>query len=60
MSFESLLERKAELIVFLETFDETFGHEITQKHSYAGSQWLKTLNLTRILVQMTKGKSTFI
>ena len=41
MTFQELTSRKAELVVFVETYDETYGHSITQKHSYAGDQWLE-------------------
>ena len=39
MSLEELVKRNGELIVLFETFDETFGQNIVQKHSYAGKQW---------------------
>ncbi len=36
---DELMRRNCELIVLFETFDETFGQNILQKHSYAGEQW---------------------
>ena len=39
MKTEDLVKRNGELIVLFETFDETFGQDIVQKHSYAGDQW---------------------
>lgn len=39
LKVEDLINTNAELVIFLETFDETFGHEIVQKHSYAAEQW---------------------
>jgi inward rectifier potassium channel len=40
---EDLQSRHAELVVFIETFDETFGREIVQKHSYAEHQWTENV-----------------
>lgn len=39
LSLQDLLKRNAELIVLFETYDETFGQNVFQKHSYAGKQW---------------------
>lgn len=41
MSLEDLKKRNCEVVIFLETFDETFGQEIIQKHSYGCDQWLE-------------------
>lgn len=43
LSLEELKRKNAEMVIFLETFDETFGHEIIQKHSYSGEQWLENV-----------------
>ncbi|MBU2020545.1 MAG: hypothetical protein KJ941_12935 [Bacteroidetes bacterium] len=43
LPLKSILKRNGEIVVFLETFDETFGVEILQKHSYAGEQWAEKL-----------------
>lgn len=41
MGLEDLKQRNCEIVIFLETFDETFGQEIIQKHSYGSDQWLE-------------------
>ncbi len=38
VSFEELKKRNSEVIVMVETFDETFGQMVIQKHSYAQEQ----------------------
>ncbi|MFA7272900.1 MAG: ion channel [Crocinitomicaceae bacterium] len=43
LKVEDLMKRNAELIVLFETFDETFGQEMIQKHSYADNQWLENV-----------------
>lgn len=40
MSINDLKRRNAEVIVMVETFEETFGQMIIQKHSYGQDQWL--------------------
>ena len=36
---KELIRRNAELLVLIETFDETFSQSILEKHSYACNQW---------------------
>lgn len=43
LELKDLQKRNAELVILLETFDETFGHEIVQKHSYAENQWIENV-----------------
>lgn len=40
LSIADLKRRNAEVIVMVETFEETFGQMIIQKHSYGQGQWL--------------------
>ncbi|MCT4561400.1 MAG: ion channel [Crocinitomicaceae bacterium] len=40
-NIQELKKRNCEIVIFLETFDETFGQEIIQKHSYGADQWLE-------------------
>lgn len=39
MNVDELRYRNAEVVVLVETFDETFGQTILKKHSYAQEQW---------------------
>lgn len=48
LTVKDLKERHAELIVLFETFDETFGQEMIQKHSYADEQWLENVKFDMI------------
>ncbi len=43
LSLDELVKRNCELIVLFETFDETFGQNVLQKHSYAGEQWVENV-----------------
>ena len=45
---KDLKQRHAELVVLFETFDETFGHEMIQKHSYAEDQWMENVKFDLI------------
>jgi len=40
LSIADLKKRNAEVIIMIETFEETFGQIIIQKHSYGQDQWL--------------------
>lgn len=39
LTLKDLQSRNAEVIIFLESYDESFGKTVIQKHSYAGDQW---------------------
>jgi inward rectifier potassium channel len=56
LSLESIVKRNGELVIFLETFDETFGVEIIQKHSYAGEQWAENLKFDMNFNSNSEGK----
>lgn len=47
LSLAELQKRNAEVIVMVETFDETFGQSIIKKHSYAQEQWLEGMKFDR-------------
>jgi inward rectifier potassium channel len=56
LTVSDLNRRHAELVVLFETFDETFGQEIIQKHSYAGDQWLENVKFDLIYGPNEKGQ----
>jgi inward rectifier potassium channel len=39
LSLEDLKSKNAELIILIETFDETYRQMVLHKHSYAQHQW---------------------
>ncbi len=47
IGFDELVNRHAEVIILVETFDETFSQTILQKHSYASEQWLENVKFER-------------
>jgi len=49
-------ERRAELIVMVEAFDETFAQNIIEKSSFAGNQWIEGVKFKRNFSLNTKGK----
>ncbi len=58
VSLSELVKRNAEVIVMVETFDETFGQMIIQKHSYAQHQWLEGVKFDRNFRTNGNGKLT--
>lgn len=47
LSIDDLVNRHAELIILIETFDETFSQTILQKHSYGGVDFLDNVKFER-------------
>lgn len=39
LTLQELMHKNAELVILVETFDETYGQALLQKHSYAHDQW---------------------
>ncbi len=58
LTLKDLKKRNAEVIVMVETFDETFAQEIIQKHSYAHSQWIEGMKFDRNFRIDEKGRLT--
>lgn len=56
VSIDELVKRNVELIVLFETFDETFGQNIIQKHSYAGKQWRENVKFDTNFKPNAKGQ----
>ncbi len=56
LSIKDLIERNAEVVILVETFDETYSQTILQKHSYAASQWLDNVRFERNFESNEKGK----
>lgn len=56
LSVAELKARNAELVVLFETFDETFGQEMVQKHSYGGDQWLENVKFDMIFGPNVQGQ----
>jgi inward rectifier potassium channel len=55
ISFDELMKRNVELIVLFETYDETFGQNVFQKHSYAGNQWRENVKFDSNFKPNSKG-----
>lgn len=47
LDFNTLKARHAEVIILVETFDETYSQTILQKHSYSAQQWLEKVKFAR-------------
>ena len=47
MDVPELTRRNAELVILVETFDETYGQMILQKHSYAQHQWKENVKFEK-------------
>jgi inward rectifier potassium channel len=58
LSLCELKKRNAEIIIMVETFDETFGQMIIQKHSYAQEQWIEGMKFERNFRMNEEGKLT--
>ena len=58
LSIEDLKKRNAEVIVMVETFEETFGQMIIQKHSYGQEEWLGGKKFDRNFRMDKHGKLT--
>ena len=58
LTLQDLKKRNAEVIVMVETFDETFAQEIIQKHSYARDQWVEGMKFDRNFRIDEKGRLT--
>ncbi len=43
LTLDEIINKRAELFVLIETFDETFSQEIVQKHSYGQGDWLENV-----------------
>jgi len=56
MNMNELLYRNAEVVVLVETFDETFGQTILQKHSYAQEQWKENVKFDTNFKTNNKGE----
>lgn len=56
VSFEELKQRNAEVILLVESFEETFGQIVYSKHSYAGNQWLENVKFERNFIPNDKGE----
>src|SRR5574343_41714 len=53
---EDLIKRHIEVIILIETFDETFSQTIFQKHSYGSTQWLENVRFERNFEANEKGQ----
>jgi inward rectifier potassium channel len=58
LNLSELKRRNVEVIVMVETFDETFAQEIIQKHSYAQDQWIEGMKFDRNFRMDKDGKVT--
>lgn len=56
LSVNELEKRNAEVIILVETFDETYSQIILQKHSYATNQWLENVKFERNFEANEKGQ----
>ncbi|MFN5416309.1 MAG: hypothetical protein ACK5B9_04575, partial [Flavobacteriia bacterium] len=43
LSLTELLNRNAEVVILVKTFDETYSQSLLRKHSYAQEQWLENV-----------------
>jgi inward rectifier potassium channel len=56
ISLSELKKRNAEIIIMVETFDETFGQMLIQKHSYANEKWIEGKKFDRNFRMDEEGK----
>lgn len=56
LNIEQIRERRAELIVMVEAFDETFSQNIIEKSSFAEDQWIEGVKFKRNFSLNKKGK----
>ncbi len=47
LTVNDLKKRNAEVVIMVETFDETFAQTIIQKHSYAQDQWIENVKFDK-------------
>lgn len=53
---QQIRERRTELIVMVEAFDETFAQNIIEKRSFAGDQWIEGVKFKRNFSVNNKGE----
>lgn len=56
LGLDEIRRRRAEMLILLEAFDETFSQNIIQKHSYAADRWLEGFRFKRNFAADEKGK----
>lgn len=56
LKLKDLIQRNAEMVILVETFDETFGQALLQKHSYAQEQWLENVRFDANFSPNEKGE----
>lgn len=56
LSLNDILNRNCEVVVLIETFDETYGQTLLQKHSYAQEQWLEGVKFDTNFKPNSKGE----
>lgn len=56
LALEEMKRRHVEMIILIETFDETFSQTILQKHSYGCTQWLENVRFERNFEANEKGE----
>jgi inward rectifier potassium channel len=55
LNVATLKKRNAEVVIMIETFDETFAQTVIQKHSYAQNQWAEGVKFDRNFRSDEKG-----
>lgn len=56
LSIQELKQRNAEIVLLIESFDETHRQNVLTKHSYAGDQWMDGVKFARNFEPNQEGK----
>lgn len=56
LSVEDLIRRNAEVVILIQTFDETYSQSLLQKHSYAQEQWKEGVKFATNFKTNSKGE----
>jgi inward rectifier potassium channel len=56
LSTDDIRRRRAEILILLEAFDETFSQNVIQKHSYSSDRWLEGYRFRRNFAANDKGQ----
>lgn len=56
LSIQDLMERNAEVVILVKTFDETYSQSLLKKHSYAQEQWKENVKFATNFKTTDQGK----
>jgi inward rectifier potassium channel len=56
LGLQDLIERNAEVVILVQTFDETYSQSLLKKHSYAQEQWKENVKFATNFITNDEGQ----